>query len=176
MILICKTLSPFYQRMLYAKIGLNWPISSGKNFFNIFRKYIFGISWLPPLEKGHGPSLEQTGILITQGCFMPSLVEIGQVVLERKIFKFPLCIFPNYLPWKRVGPFICTNLNSLYPRMLCAKFGWNWSSGSGEKMKMWKVYNYANDNNRQRTNFDQKKLTWAFSSNHKTFFGEKEFW
>ena len=29
---------------------------------------------------------------------MPSLVEIGQVVLEKKIFKFPICIFPNYLP------------------------------------------------------------------------------
>ena len=34
-------------------------------------------------------------------------------------------------PWKRAGPFIWTNLNPLYPRMLCAKFGWNWTSGSG---------------------------------------------
>ena len=29
--------------------------------------------------------------------------------------------------------FIWTNLNPLYPRMLCAKFGWNWPSGSGEE-------------------------------------------
>ena len=36
-------------------------------------------------------------------------------------------------PWKRAGPFIWTNLNPLYPRMLCAKFGWNWLSGSGEE-------------------------------------------
>ena len=28
---------------------------------------------------------------------------------------------------------IWSNLNPLYPRMLCAKFGWNWPSGSGEK-------------------------------------------
>ena len=35
-------------------------------------------------------------------------------------------------PLKRAGPFIWTNLNPLYPRMLCAKFGWNWPSGSGE--------------------------------------------
>ena len=27
--------------------------------------------------------------------------------------------------------FIWTNINSLYPRLLCAKFGWNWPSGSG---------------------------------------------
>ena len=32
-------------------------------------------------------------------------------------------------PWKRAGPFIWTNMNPLRPRMLCAKFGWNWPSG-----------------------------------------------
>ena len=36
-------------------------------------------------------------------------------------------------PWKRAQPFIWTNLNPLHPRMLCAKFGWNWPSGSGEE-------------------------------------------
>ena len=36
-------------------------------------------------------------------------------------------------PWKRAGPFIWTNLNPLHPRMLCAKFGWNWLSGFGEE-------------------------------------------
>ena len=29
----------------------------------------------------------------TQGCFVPSLIEIGPVVLEKKIFKFHQCIF-----------------------------------------------------------------------------------
>ena len=29
--------------------------------------------------------------------------------------------------------FIWTNLNPLHPRMHCAKFGWNWPSGSGEE-------------------------------------------
>ena len=28
-----------------------------------------------------------------------------------------------------------TNLNPLHPRMLCAKFGWNWPNGSGEDFK-----------------------------------------
>ena len=36
-------------------------------------------------------------------------------------------------PWERVGPFIWTNLNPLHQRMLCAKFGWNWLSGSREE-------------------------------------------
>ena len=39
----------------------------------------------------HLNKLEQ--IPITQGCFVPSSVEIGPAVLEKNIFKFRLCIF-----------------------------------------------------------------------------------
>ena len=39
-------------------------------------------------------------------------------------------------PWKRAGPFRLTKLNPLYPRMHCAKFGWNWPSGSGERFSI----------------------------------------
>ena len=42
-------------------------------------------------------------------------------------------LFHNYLPLERAGPFIYSNLNSLNPRMHCAKFGWNWPWGSGEE-------------------------------------------
>ena len=48
------------------------------NVFSLFRNYL-------PLEKGgvlHLKKLES----FTQGCFWPSLVEIGAVVLEKKIF------------------------------------------------------------------------------------------
>ena len=40
-----------------------------------------------------GSSFEQTWIPFTQGCFVPSLVEIGSVVLEKKIFKFRQSFF-----------------------------------------------------------------------------------
>ena len=43
------------------------------------------------------------------------------------------CYFIIISPWKRVQPFIWTNLNPLYPIMLCAKFGWKKLRGSGEK-------------------------------------------
>ena len=74
-------------------------------------------------------------IYFTQGCSVPSLVEIGPVVLEKKIFLIinVFCYFVIISPWKRAGPFIWTNLNPLHPRMLCAKFGWNWPGGSGEE-------------------------------------------
>ena len=46
-----------------------------------------------PHGYGHGPSFEQTWILFTLGCFAPSLVDNGSVVLENKILKFRQCIF-----------------------------------------------------------------------------------
>ena len=42
---------------------------------------------LIPLGKGWGPLHKQTWIPFTQGCFVPSLVAIGPVVLEKKIRK-----------------------------------------------------------------------------------------
>ena len=41
--------------------------------------------------------------------------------------------FMIIFPWKKLRPFIWTNLNPLHSRMFCAKFGWNWPSGSGEE-------------------------------------------
>ena len=41
------------------------------------------------------------------------------------------CYFVIISPWKRMGPFIWKNLNPLHPRILFAKYGWNWLSGSG---------------------------------------------
>ena len=37
------------------------------------------------LGKGRGPSFEQTCLPFTQGCFVPSLVEIGPELLEKKM-------------------------------------------------------------------------------------------
>ena len=49
---------------------------------------------ISPLKRHTcSPSFEQTWIPTTEGCFVPSLVEIGQVVLSKKIFKFYLSIF-----------------------------------------------------------------------------------
>ena len=52
--------------------------------------------------KMRGPLFEQTWIPFTQGCIVPRLVEIGQVVLEKRIFNFinVFSLFLNYLPLK----------------------------------------------------------------------------
>ena len=72
-------------------------------------------------------------------------------------------------PWKKAGAFIWTNLNPLYPRMLCAKFGWNWPSGSGEEDENVKSLqtDRRTDRRTDRQTTDDRwseKLTWAFSS------------
>ena len=83
----------------------------------------------------NGSSFENTWISFTQRYIVPKLDEIGPVVLEKKILNFVniFLLFRNYLPLENGGPFIWINLNPLHLRMLCAKFGWNWSSGSGEE-------------------------------------------
>ena len=56
--------------------------------------------------------------------------KIGPVVLEKKIFKNLLCNFTMPLlhpPEKKFGP-------PFEQTSICAKFGWNWSSGSWEKI------------------------------------------
>jgi hypothetical protein len=57
---------------------------------------------------------------------VPSLIEIGLLVLEKKIFENILKDFYSFAiisPWERGLSFICTILNPLCPRMLCAKSG-----------------------------------------------------
>ena len=42
--------------------------------------------------------------------------------------------------WKNAWPLIWTNLNSLYPRILCVMFSWNWSSSSGENFQKLSIF------------------------------------
>ena len=60
------------------------PVVLKRGFLNIFNIILLFLL-LFPLWEGHGPSFEQTWISSTQGCFLSSLVEIGPVVLEKKL-------------------------------------------------------------------------------------------
>ena len=130
--------------MRYEEFNNRWPmghIAHLKNQFKIntfslrydyiktlifkFCQWIFAISLLSPLGKGHGPSFKKTWIPFTQWYFVLWLVEIGPVVLE-KIFKFCQCIFAilklSPLRKRHVLSFE-KNLNCHHPRLFCAKFG-----------------------------------------------------
>ena len=82
----------------------------------------------------YGSSFEQTWITFTQRCFVPIWNwPSGSGEEDFSIFSLYFRYFVIISPWKKVGPFISTNLSSHYPRIHCAKFGWNWPSGSGEE-------------------------------------------
>ena len=55
-------------------------------------------------------------------------------------------------------PFIWTNLNPNHSRMICAKFGWNGPSGSGEEVQ--NVKSLQTDG-QTKDNRWSEKLTWA---------------
>ena len=44
-------------------------------------------------------------------------------------------LFQYYLPFKESKALHLNILNPLHPMMLCARFGWNWPSGSGEEVE-----------------------------------------
>ena len=70
------------------------------NVFSLFRLYL-------PLEMVVVLHLNKTQILFTQGGFVPSFIEIGTLVQEKKIFVISSMYFryfENIFPWKRACP------------------------------------------------------------------------
>ena len=74
-----------------------------RRFLKILSMYFCYFLIISPWKRV-GPSFEQTWILFTQGCFVPNLVEIGLVALEKKIFKNFVNVFSlfcNYPPLEK---------------------------------------------------------------------------
>jgi hypothetical protein len=122
-------LNSLIPRIICTKFDWIWPSGSGKEDFKQFSVYFYSFAIVSPWRWA-SPSFEQTLIPLPPGQFVISLVKIGQVVLEKKTFKWPHPIFVIISPLKRNWPFIWTILNSLYPRIICTKFDWNWLIGS----------------------------------------------
>ena len=150
--------NPLHPRVLCAKFGWFWR----KRFFQ-FHQCLFAMSLLFSIGKGCCRLFEQTYTSITKGCFVPSLVKIKPLVLLKKIFFISLmrfCYIVIIFPWKTAGSFIWTNLNPLHPRMLCAKFGWNWLDGSWEQDK--NVKSFQNDRWKDDRQQAIRKAHWSF--------------
>ena len=132
---IWTNLNPLHLRMLCAKIVWNWLSGSGEEDILIssmyFRYFVIISPW-----KRTGPFIwtnlnpRHPRMLCAQFCWN-WLSGSGEedFLISSMYFSY----FVIIAPWKIARPFIWTNLNPLYPRILCAKFGWNWFSGSGEE-------------------------------------------
>ena len=108
--------------MICAKFGWNWP--SGEEDFFKFRQYISAISKWSTLGEGQGPFIWTNLIPLatTHWYFLSSLVEIGLVVLEKKIFKFRQSIFAISSLSRSLlgkgGPFIPFNQGYFVPSLV----------------------------------------------------------
>ena len=81
---------------IWLKLAQWFWIRRSLTFVNVFLLFHNYLSF----SKGAcGLSFEQTIIPFTQGCFVPSLIEIGPMILEKKILNFVnvFYIFRNYL-------------------------------------------------------------------------------
>jgi hypothetical protein len=93
--------------------------------------------------------IRPTGVMILtdlnlycQNAFMSISAFLDQKFL-RKFLNDPLPHFYFFViisPLKRTWPFIWTNLNSLYLRIICKKFDWLWPSGSRDSEKIFKIF------------------------------------
>ena len=103
----------------WAKLWLYHNIDLGEEkpiiSFSRFEWFLFIKPWVP---------ITQIGLKLAQW-FFRRFLNFVNVFLRFHYY----CISP----WKRAWPFIWKSLNPLQLMMLCAKFGWNWSSGSGEE-------------------------------------------
>jgi hypothetical protein len=96
---------------------------------------IFAFLWLSPLWRGPSPLFEHCRVPFTQGWFMPSLIEIGQLVLEKILSYINICTYsflycgPSRPPATRMW----TILNKYHIRKLSCKYDLFWLSGSGEE-------------------------------------------
>ena len=135
MVLNCKTVSPLQPKMLCAKFGYNWPNGSGVEGFSISSMYFRYFVIISPLERV-GPfiwtnlnPLHPRMLCPKFGWNWPS----GSGGEDFLILSMYFLYFVIISPLNRARPFFWTSLNLLHPKMLYAKFGWNWPSGSGEE-------------------------------------------
>ena len=131
-----KILNPLHLRMLCTKIGWNWLSGSGEEEFIISSMYFHYFLIISPWKRT-GPFIctNLNPLHIRMLCAIEFSLNWPRGSREEgfKILSMYFLYFVIISPWKRTGPFVSTNLNPLHPRLLCAKFGWNWLSGSGEE-------------------------------------------
>ena len=139
-------LIPFTQECFLPSLVEIGPVVLEKKIFFIFQG-IFTFSLLSPLGNDWWSSFEQIWIPFPQGLFGSNLIEIGPVVLEKKIFfnisdfllnkrEFPSPKDASYQVWLKLAQWFwrrswkCKSLNSqTMDKRRLEKLTWAFSSG-----------------------------------------------
>ena len=155
-------LNPMNPRMLCAKFGWKWPSGSGKEDFYMFSMYFYYFTIISPFRK------VWPFIWTNLNRFHPRMFcarsdwkwpsGSAEEIFFVKVCQFFFIISQLSPIWERRGPSF-EILNSLNPGILCAKFGWNWPSGSGEEDENVKSFTDGRTDRQtdsRRTTVDQK--------------------
>ena len=122
-------LIPVYMYYMYNLITLVWVF------------IVLNLPW-PPVanrEPSGWISMENMGLPALQISTFHKAIQIksDQTVQINKhtwLYQMLIKIEKNhYYLYENYMVLLWTKLNLIHPRMLCAKFGWNWPSGSGEE-------------------------------------------
>ena len=115
---VCLKLAQWFWRRIF----LNFL-----NVFSLFRNYT-------PLENGVALHLNKLGSPSPKDDLCKVWLKLAQWFWRRRFLNFVnvFSLFRNYLPLEKGGALHLNKFESLHPRILCAKFRWNWLSGSGE--------------------------------------------
>ena len=117
----------------HDKYGWNWPSDSREDYFWINFVNVFSLcGYYLALEKRVALHLNKVESPLAREALCQVWLKLALWFWRRGFINF-INVY-HYLviisPWKRAWPFIWKNVNPLHPNMLCAKFGWNWPSGS----------------------------------------------
>ena len=131
---ISTHLSHLCSRILCAKFGWNWPSGSLRRRFLKVVNVFFYVAIIFPWKKCMALNLNKFEFPLPKNTLCHVWLKIAQWFWRR--FSKVVNIFFQFLLLsslrKRARSFIWKKLNSLNPRMICAKFGWNWSGGCRE--------------------------------------------
>ena len=138
-----------------------------RRFLNYVNCFLLFCNYLP-LEKGGALHLNKLESPSPKDALCQVWLKLVQWFLRSRFFKISSMYFSYFViisPWKRAGLFIWGNLNALHPKMLYAKFGWNWPSGSVEEDENVKSLRQQQQRRQQRgrttDKFWSEKLTCA---------------
>ena len=145
MILFCKDLISFTQKCLVLRlIGLGhvigkkkihqgFPICHNISSWSCAWSFISPRDTLCQVYWNWRSGSGKNYLLIEVVKSLMSQLKTEIVLRMKKTLVFTLSLLSSLRRWR--GP----SLNFLlHPRMLCTKFGWNWSNDSGERKMKWK--------------------------------------
>ena len=105
------------------------------NVFSLFYNYL-------PLEKIRALHLNKLESPLPKDALCQVWMQLAQSFWRRRFLNFfnVFSLFRNYLPLEEGRALHLNKTNPLHPRMLCAKLGWNWLSGSWEDFLITSIY------------------------------------